>query len=207
MSVKGLSRVGFACCAIAALSVHVWAEQPEPEPELRLPQSTADQARLQLSTPMIGTQPVDARYRRINGRWWYLLDNNHWALWDRGKWTIPSQKANPYQEWRRQQFSQRYNRSGADDETMRRQEVDRWRAMAGPESRTSLTQSNADYHQQMDRFHNTLRTTPYDYRVGTPGHGLFDCDPDRVIANSGRFNYATSGGGYMGSALASPFGY
>ncbi|MGH7138942.1 MAG: hypothetical protein ACREHD_24620 [Pirellulales bacterium] len=203
MSVQRLGRIVLASLVLVALSVRAEAE----EPELSLPQSTADQARLQLSTPMIGSQPVDARYRRINGQWWYLLDNNRWALWDGGKWTIPSQKANPYQEWRRQQFSQRYSRSGADDETMRRQEVDRWRGMAGPESRTSLTQSNADYHQQMDRFHNTLRATPYDYRVGTPGHGLFDCDPDRVIANSGRFNYATSGGGYMGSALSSPFGY
>ena len=79
--------------------------------------------------------------------------------------------------------------------------------MASPEKTNSLAQSNADYNKQMDRFHDTLMTTPYDYRIGTPGHGLFDCDPDRVIATSGRFNYATSAGGYMGGALRGPFGY
>lgn len=195
-------RFGFACLVASLLTLQAAAQEQEPV----LPRSTADQARLQLATPSLGDQPADSRYRRVNGQWWYLMKNNRWALWNGEKWTVPAQ-AEPYQEWRRQQFSQRYNRTGADDEVMRRGELDRWRSMAAPQDRSLLTQSEAEHRAQMDRFHNTLRTTPYDYRIGTPGHGLFDCDPDRVIANSGRFNYATSSGGYMGNALASPFGY
>lgn len=202
MSIPHVIRFGLALVAATLLSRQTSAQ----EPEFTLPRSTVDQARLQLDTPTIGNQPADSRYRRINGQWWYLLDNNRWALWNGEKWTMPAQ-SNPYQDWRRQQFSERYNRTGADDETMRRREVDRWRSMAAPPARTSLTQSDSDHRKQMDRFHDTLSTTPYDYRIGTAGHGLFDCDPDRVIANSGRFNYATSSGGYMGGALRSPFGY
>lgn len=202
MSLLNLFRFQSAGLLASLLAVQVMAQEPEPT----LPRSTADQARLQLDTPALGNQPVDARYRRINGQWWYLLKNNRWALWNGQKWTIPDQ-SNPYQEWRREQFSQRYNRTGADDETLRRREVDRWRSMAAPQDRPSLTQSDVDHRKQMDHFHDTLSTTPYDYRIGTAGHGLFDCDPDRVIANSGRFNYATSSGGFMGGALRSPFGY
>lgn len=202
MSMPKFLRFQFAWLLALLLSHQAIAQQPE----VTLPRSTADQARLQLDTPAIGTQPADSRYRRINGQWWYLLNNNRWALWNGEKWTMPAQ-SDPYQEWRRQQFSQRYNRTGADDETMRRREVDHWRSMAAPEARASLAQSDVDHRKQMDRFHDTLSTAPYDYRIGTAGHGLFDCDPDRVIATSGRFNYATSSGGYMGGALRSPFGY
>ena len=88
---------------------------------------------------------------------------------------------------------------------MRRREVDRWRGMAAPQS--AVVNNDADYKKQVDRFHDKLMITPYDYRIGTQGHGLFDCDPDRVIANTGRFNYATSNGGYMGGAMRSPYGY
>lgn len=186
------------------LSIQAFAQ----ESRQTLPQRTADQARLQLSTPAVDSLSTESRYRRVNGQWWYLMKNNRWALWNGEKWTLPAQ-SNPYQQWRGQQLSERHNRIGADDETERRHEVDRWRSMAAAAPRTngSLAQSDSEYHQQMDRFHNTLRATPYDYRIGTPGHGLFDCDPDRVIANSGRFNYATSSGGYMGSAMQGPFGY
>lgn len=202
MPIRDLVRFPAGCLLAGLLSLQVMAQ----EPQLTLPRSTADQARLQLDTPSIGNQPADARYRRINGQWWYLLKNNRWALWNGEKWMIPEQ-SNPYQEWRRQQFSQRYDRTGPDDEAMRRREVDHWRSMAAPQDRASLAQSDSDHRKQMDRFHDTLSTAPYDYRIGTAGHGLFDCDPDRVIATSGRFNYATSSGGYMGGALRSPYGY
>lgn len=202
MSMCKLGRFAVAGLAATLLSLQASAQ----EAEFALPRSTADQARLQLSTPTMNGQSADSRYRRINGQWWYLLNNNRWALWNGEKWTIPDQP-HPYQQWRQQQFSQRYSRTETDDESMRRREVDRWRSMGAAQARQSLTQADIDHQKQMDRFHNTLSTTPYDYRIGTEGHGLFDCDPDRVIANSGRFNYATSAGGYMGGALRSPFGY
>jgi hypothetical protein len=203
MKIEKLGRVLLALFGLASLAGLVSGD----EPGFSLPQSTADQARLQLASPLAAKQPTDARYRYLNGQWWYQLDDHRWAQWDGAKWTIPNQKADAYRDWRRQQFSQRYNRSEAEDADMRRREVTRWRSMASPDASKSLTQSDADYHKQMDRFHDTLSTAPYDYRIGTAGHGLFDCDPDRVIATSGRFNYATSSGGYMGGALRSPYGY
>lgn len=146
-----------------------------------------------------------SRYRKIGDKWWYWLPNKQWALWDGSKWTIPTPKASEYQEWRQQQFAGRYTDSAAQDQAMRNREVDRWRKMAAPQS--AVVKNDAEYHKQIDRFHDTLMITPFDYRIGTQGHGLFDCDPDRVIANTGRFNYATSSGGYMGSSLRSPYGY
>jgi hypothetical protein len=202
MSMSKLSPIAVAWLALSTLTLHASAQ----EPGFALPQSTADQARLQLSAPTMNGQPADSRYRRINGQWWYLLNNNRWALWNGEKWIIPEQ-SNPYQQWRQQQFSERYSRTGADDESMRRREIDRWRSLGAPEARPSLSLADIAHRKQMDRFHDTLSTAPYDYRIGTEGHGLFDCDPDRVIATSGRFNYATSAGGYMGGALRSPYGY
>lgn len=175
-------------------------------PSLSLPtdrQPTMNQPHSNQSTA-VGT--VDrSRYRKFGDNWWYWLPNKQWALWDGSKWTVPSPKASEYQEWRQQQFAGRYTDSAAQDEVIRRREVDRWRAQAAPVSAVSM--KDADYQRQIDRFHDTLMITPFDYRIGTPGHGLFDCDPDRVIANTGRFNYATSSGGYMGGALRSPYGY
>lgn len=146
-----------------------------------------------------------SRYRKFGDKWWYWLPSKQWALWDGGKWTVTSPRASEYQEWRQQQFAGRYTDSAAQDEALRRREVDRWRGQAAPLS--AVSKNDAEYHRQIDRFHDTLMITPFDYRIGTPGHGLFDCDPDRVIANTGRFNYATSGAGYMGGALRSPYGY
>lgn len=203
---QNIERVLFACVAIG------WplAAAAE-EPFAPFSQSMVDQARAQLDAPLAvnKTGAANSRYRFINGEWWYLLDNQQWAHWNskEKKWSVPSRKSSEYQEWRQRQFADRYDRSEADDETMRRPEVDRWRASATQKAGTSLAQSDADYHRQVDRFHDTLMTTPYDYRIGTAGHGLFDADPDRTIANSGRFNYATSSGGFMGGAMRTPFGY
>ena len=169
-------------------------------------QASAD-ARQQLAGT--GGQPSSAgwRYRKFNGQWWYFLPNQQWARWDGRQWTIPSPKASDYQEWRQQQLAGRYTDSAAQDAEMRRREVDRWRGQATKSYANALTQSDADYHAQVDRFHDSLMITPYDYRIGTQGHGLFEANPDRTIANSGRFNYANSMGGYMGGALRSPYGY
>ena len=157
----------------------------------------------------VSSQPAaNWRYRKFDGQWWYFLPNQKWARWDGRNWSVPTPKASDYQEWRRQQFADRYSDSAAQDETMRRREVDRWRANAVGQRSASLGQSNTDYHVQVDRFQDRgLMITPYDYRIGTAGHGLFDANPDRTIANSGRMNYATSVGGYMGGALRSPYGY
>ncbi|HVX14105.1 MAG TPA: hypothetical protein VHC22_23165 [Pirellulales bacterium] len=201
------------CVAIACMVQAARGEEPglDREPRLPLSQGLADQARAQLDASLNVNKPngTDWRYRKINGKWWYLQKNDQWLVFDetKNKWTAPPARANDYQEWRQQQFSSRYSRSQVDDNEMRRREVERWRASASQKSSTMLTQTDADYHRQIDRFHDTLSPTPYDYRIGSQGHGLFDCDPDRVIANSGRFNYATSTGGFMGGALRSPYGY
>ena len=204
MTVQNLGRVMLGCVVLGWLASGALGEEPLP-----LSQGMADQARAQLDAPLSVSKAgaADSRYRNINGQWWYLLDNHQWALWNGTKWTIPSRKANDYQEWRQRQFAERYDRSEADDDAMRRREVERWRTSAASKPLTSLSQADAAYHRQIDRFHDTLMTTPYDYRIGTAGHGLFDADPDRTIANSGRFNYATSAGGFMGGALRSPYGY
>ena len=31
------------------------------------------------------------RYRRVNGRWWYWLPSEQWALWDGNQWTVEGQ--------------------------------------------------------------------------------------------------------------------
>lgn len=174
-------------------------------PGLALPTDSPPTASSRQASSQSAGAADRARYRKFGDKWWYWLPSKQWALWDGGKWTIPSPKASEYQEWRQQQFAGRYTDSAALDETMRRREVDRWRGMAAPQS--ALVNNDSEHKKQVDRFHDKLMITPYDYRIGTEGHGLFDCDPDRVIANTGRFNYATSNGGYMGGALRSPYGY
>jgi hypothetical protein len=169
-------------------------------------QASAD-ARQQLAGSDVEQRSAGWRYRKFNGQWWYFLPNQQWARWDGRQWTIPSPKASDYQEWRHQQFAGRYSDSAAQDAQMRRREVDRWRAQATKSYANAQTQGDAEYHAQVDRFHDYLTITPYDYRIGTQGHGLFEANPDRTIANTGRFNYATSLGGYMGSAMRSPYGY
>jgi hypothetical protein len=196
-----------------------WSQEPMPPRDIA---TSADSAREQLgaAAQVGGQQQVDAaspggkpaatpsRYRKINGLWWYWLPNNQWTVWDGKQWSTPSQKSSAYQEWRHQQFADRYNRSPADDEAMRRREIDRWRSQAVARPQPSFGhQANTEYQGQIDRMHDTLMITPYDYRIGTAGHGLFEVNPDRVIGNSGRFNYATSTGGFMGGALRSPYGY
>ncbi len=151
------------------------------------------------------------RYRFHNGIWWFWLPSQQWAFFNGQQWI--TQRPRAYQEWRLRQFGSHHDESAARDATERYRDVDRWRervgrqAMGGADRLRSTAAADADYHRQIDRFHNTLMTTPYDYRLGTPGHGLFDADPDRVISQSGRLNYATSAGGYMGGALRGPFGY
>jgi hypothetical protein len=147
------------------------------------------------------------RYRKFNGQWWYFLPNQQWARWDGRYWTIPTPMGRDYQKWRYQQMAGQYTDSAARDEAMRRREVERWRARSVTPYSAHGGHSDADYHAQVDRLHDNLMITPYDYRLGTAGHGLFDANPDRTIANSGRMNYATSLGGYMGGALRSPYGY
>lgn len=152
--------------------------------------------------------PANWRYRKFNGQWWYFLPNEQWARWNGRQWTIPAPNSSDYHQWRRQQFAGRFSDAAGQDEAMRRQELDRWRTNAGQQRSRSLGQSDTEYHAQVDRFQDRgLMITPYDYRIGTAGHGLFDANPDRTIANSGRMNYANSMGGYMGSALQSPYGY
>lgn len=154
---------------------------------------------------------ISTRYRYHNGLWWFWLPSQQWAFWNGGQWV--TQRPRAYQEWRLRQYGSQYDPSMARDAMARYRDVDRWRervggqVMGGADRLRSTAQADADYHRQIDRFHNTLMTTPYDYRIGTPGHGLFDADPDRVISQSGRLNYATSAGGYMGGALRGPFGY
>ncbi|HWB14684.1 MAG TPA: hypothetical protein VG826_36005 [Pirellulales bacterium] len=170
-------------------------------------QASADDARRQLAGAS-GEQPSTAwRYRKFKGQWWYFLPNQQWARWDGRQWSVPSAKAGDYHEWRQQQLAGRYTDSAALDAEMRRREVDRWREQAAKKHSNGLAQSDADYRAQVDRFHDYLMITPYDYRIGTQGHGLFEANPDRTIANTGRFNYATSLGGYMGGALRTPYGY
>ena len=205
-------RPSMLAAAVAAVSLGAVATAQD---DVKPPPATLNLANSGLALPTDSpptansSQPADAvdrsRYRKFGDKWWYWLPSKQWALWDGGKWTIPSPKASEYQEWRQQQFAGRYTDSAAQDETMRRREVDRWRGMAAPQS--AVVNNDADYKKQVDRFHDKLMITPYDYRIGTQGHGLFDCDPDRVIANTGRFNYATSNGGYMGGAMRSPYGY
>ncbi len=168
---------------------------------------TSTDAREQLTGTAGDASSAGWRYRKFNGQWWYFLPNQQWARWDGRRWTIPTPKASDYQEWRHQQFADRYTDSAARDAEMRRREVDRWRGQATKSYAKAQTQSDAEYHAQVDRFHDYLMITPYDYRIGTEGHGLFEANPDRTIANSGRFNYANSVGGYMGGALRSPYGY
>ena len=170
-------------------------------------QGSADDARQQLAGPGGRQGARGSRYRKFNGQWWYFLPNQQWAQWDGRQWIIPSPKAGAYQEWRHEQFAGRYSDSASRDAEMRRGEVDRWRAQAAKTYSKAQTQSDADYHAQVDRFHDYLMITPYDYRIGTQGHGLFEANPDRTIANTGRFNYANSMGGYMGGALRGPYGY
>lgn len=154
---------------------------------------------------------ISTRYRYHNGLWWFWLPSQQWAFWNGGQWV--TQRPRAYQEWRLRQFGTQYDPSAAREAMARYRDVDRWRqrvggqAMGGTDRLRSTAQADADYHRQIDRFHDQLMTTPYDYRIGTPGHGLFDADPDRVISQSGRLNYATSTGGYMGGALRGPFGY
>lgn len=154
---------------------------------------------------------MSTRYRLHNGVWWFWLPSQQWAFWNGQQWITT--RPREYQQWRLQQLGHRYNDSDARDSMSRYRDVDRWRermgrqAMGGADRLRSTAAADADYHRQVDRFHDTLMTTPYDYRLGTPGHGLFDADPDRVISQSGRLNYATSAGGYMGGALRGPFGY
>ena len=154
---------------------------------------------------------MSTRYRYHNGLWWFWLPSQQWAFWNGGQWI--TQRPSAYQEWRLAQFGSRHDASAARDAMARYRDFDRWReragqqVMGGADRLRSTANADAGYHRQIDRFHDQLMTTPYDYRIGTPGHGLFDADPDRVISQSGRLNYATSGGGYMGGALRGPFGY
>jgi len=203
----GISALVAACLSGAATAQeHIELLPPiqaSPGPLESVPNAAAQSAANRASS-QAGSRD-NARYRKFNNKWWYWLPNNQWALWDGKQWTIPSPKAHEYQEWRQQQFAGRYSDSGSQDDAMRRRAVERWRNSSA--SQGALTKNDGDYQRQIDRFHDKLMITPYDYRIGTAGHGLFDCDPDRVIANTGRFNYATSGGGYMGGALRSPYGY
>jgi hypothetical protein len=163
---------------------------------------------MQAATYSPSPPPTNWRYRKFNGQWWYVLPNQQWSRWDGRHWTIPVAKGSDYQEWRRHQLASRRSDTVGQDEAMRRREVDRWRANANNGRSTSRTQSDAEYHAQVDRFQDRgLMITPYDYRIGTAGHGLFDANPDRTMANSGRMNYANSMGGYMGNASQSPYGY
>ena len=154
---------------------------------------------------------MSTRYRYHNGIWWFWLPSQQWALFNGRQWI--TQRPRAYQEWRLRQFGSQYDASAARDAQERNRDIDRWRervggqTMGGADRLRSTAAADADYRRQIDRFHDSLMTTPYDYRLGTPGHGLFDADPDRVISQSGRLNYATSGGGYMGGALRGPFGY
>jgi hypothetical protein len=192
-----LGVLGFLACGLP-----LRAAQGQTPP--RIAQASADDARRQLAGEQLSTS---WRYRKFNGQWWYYLPNQQWARWDGRQWSIPSPRAGDYQEWRHQQLAGRYSDSAARDAEMRRREVDRWREQASKKYSNGLAQSDADYHAQVDRFHDYLMITPYDYRIGTQGHGLFEANPDRTIANTGRFNYATSMGGYMGGALRTPYGY
>ncbi len=154
---------------------------------------------------------ISTRYRYYNGNWWFWLPSQQWSFFNGKQWITERPRA--YQEWRLRQFGGHYDASAARDAMDRYRDVDRWRervgrqTMGGADRLRSTASTDADYHRQVDRFHDTLMTTPYDYRLGAPGHGLFDADPDRVISQSGRLNYATSGAGYMGGALRGPFGY
>lgn len=177
--------------------------QPPDAPSADAPSADAPSADASLTA----ADAAKSRYRRFNGRWWYWLPSKQWALWDGNQWTIPSPKPNGYQEWRHQQFAGRYHESASQDEARRRRDVDFWRGRLTGQSLATVGRADTDYHSRIDRLHDTLMITPYDYRIGTAGHGLFDANPDRVIGNSGRLNYATSVGGYMGGALRSPYGY
>ena len=198
----GRSIVSVIALADAGLPSAVHGQVPSVAP-LQSP----DARQMRAPDPSPAPSTASWRYRKFNGQWWYFLPNQQWARWDGRNWTIPTPKGSDYQEWRHQQFAGRFSDSAAQDDSMRRREVDRWRASTGQQRSTQLAQSDANYRAQVDRFHDNLMITPYDYRIGTSGHGLFDANPDRTIANSGRMNYATSGGGYMGGALRSPFGY
>jgi hypothetical protein len=199
-----MSMTRFCCTLVASISIGLASAALADDPSVKPENQTAVGPRAQVA-PVAPS--ADWRYRKFNGQWWYFLPNNQWARWDGRRWTIPTPKSSDYQEWRNQQFAGRFNDSTAQDDAMRRREVDRWRTQAGKPAATSLSQNDTDYRASVDRFHDNLMITPYDYRIGTAGHGLFDANPDRTIANSGRLNYATSSGGYMGSALRSPFGY
>ena len=215
---------GFVPAVVASIAMGLWvaavmAEEPAPPQEApaqaapaQAAPTSADDAREQLGDPSPTTQPATGgsartRYHRFNGRWWYWLPSGQWALWDGKQWTIPSPKANDYQDWRSQQFAGRYSNSAAQDEAFRRREFDRWRSQATGRPLANVAQADANYRGQIDRLHDNLMITPYDYRIGTAGHGLFDANPDRVIGSSGKLNYANSVGGYMGGALRSPYGY
>ena len=202
----------FASAFVAYVSIGLWStltRGDEAAPAPTAPTS-ADDAREQLGDSSATGQPATAgsartRYHRFNGRWWYWLPSKQWALWDGKQWTIPSPKSDDYQEWRNQQFAGRYTDSAAQDEAFRHRDVDRWRKQLT--DRRLASRADADYRGQIDRLHDNLMITPYDYRIGTVGHVLFDANPDRVIGSSGKLNYATSTGGYMGGALRSPYGY
>lgn len=206
MAIRRFSSAVFAYFAVVGAWTTAAAEEPGPALAAN---GSADEARQQLAAPDAAGQfsSPRSRYRKLNGQWWYWLPNHQWAAWDGKTWKVPSPKASDYQEWRQRQFADRYSNSAAEDDAMRRRDVDRWRKQSSGQSVASTGRADADYHGQIGRLHDTLMITPYDYHIGEAGHGLFEANPDRVIGNSGRMNYATSNGGYMGGALRSPYGY
>jgi hypothetical protein len=178
--------------------------------------------------PVARAAPVDrSRYRYHEGRWWYWLPEGRWALWADNHWSIyhpeagmgllpppsPAPWPRAYLDWRGTQFAGRYSPEAANLEAASRRDTDAWRkrltaeATGGSGTKNSSLAMDGEFATRVDRMQDRISITPYDYRIGQRGHGLFDADPDRTIFNSGKLNYATSSGGYMGSALRGPFGY
>ena len=186
------------------------------------------QTRPATNQPATRSAPVDrSRYRYHEGRWWYWLPEGRWAIWGDNQWTIYNPQAGlgllpppspvpwsrAYIDWRGTQFAGRYSPEAANLEAASRRETDAWRkrltgqASGGVGTKNSALNIDSDFASRIDSMQDRLSMTPYDYRIGQRGHGLFEANPDRTIFSSGRLNYATSSGGYMGSALRGPFGY
>lgn len=178
--------------------------------------------------PAARSAAVDrSRYRYHEGRWWYWLPEGRWAIWGDNQWTIyepraglgllpppsPAPWSRAYLDWRGTQFTGRYSPEAANLEAASRRETDAWRkrltgqASGGVDTKNSSLAIDSGFASRVDSMQDRLSITPYDYRIGQRGHGLFEANPDRTIFNSGKLNYATSSGGYMGSALRGPFGY
>ena len=228
---RPLVYVFFAC--FVGMTCVVQAQYPGVrQAPMRMAASAASaprpQARPATNQPAARSAPVDrSRYRYHEGRWWYWLPEGRWAIWGDNQWTIYNPQAGlgllpppspvpwsrAYIDWRGTQFAGRYSPEAANLEAASRRETDAWRkrltgqASGGVGTKNSALNIDSDFASRIDSMQDRLSITPYDYRIGQRGHGLFEANPDRTIFSSGRLNYATSSGGYMGSALRGPFGY